>query len=88
MSFTDLIGVLGVVAYLASYFLLQIERLRFDDYHYLFLNVLAAILIIISLLSEFNLSAFLIEVVWVVISVYGLVRRWQNDARSQASARC
>lgn len=82
MSFADLVGVVGVALYLVSYFLLQIEHLRFDDYSYLVLNILAAFLIIISLISEFNLSAFLIEVVWAMISFVGVVRRWLRGRRA------
>jgi len=78
MSVSDVIGVIGVLLYLVTYLLLQIERLRFDDYSYLTLNALAAILIIVSLIEEFNLPAFLIEVAWVSISLMGIVRRRQN----------
>ena len=78
MSFADAIGVLGVLLYLVSYFLLQIERLRFDDYSYLVINMLAAVLIIVSLVSQFNLSAFLVEALWVIISVVGIIRRRQR----------
>lgn len=87
MGFADAIGVLGVLLYLVSYFLLQIERLRFDDYSYLVINMLAAILITISLISQFNLSAFLVEVLWAIISVVGIVRRWQRDRSDDVSNR-
>jgi hypothetical protein len=79
MGLADAVGVVGVLLYLVSYFLLQIERLRFDDYSYLVVNMLAAVLIIVSLVSQFNLSAFLVEALWAIISVVGVVRRWQRD---------
>jgi hypothetical protein len=78
MGFADAVGVVGVLLYLVSYFLLQIERLRFDDYSYLVINMLAAVLIIVSLVSQFNLSAFLVEALWVIISVVGIIRRRQR----------
>ena len=87
MSFADAIGVLGVLLYLVSYFLLQIERLRFDDYSYLVINMLAAVLIIVSLISQFNLSAFLVEVLWAIISVVGIVLRWQRDRSGDVACR-
>ena len=83
MSVSDVIGVVGVLLYLATYFLLQIEKLRFDDYSYLALNALAAVLIGISLVEEFNLPAFMIEVAWASISLLGIVRRLQSDASRQ-----
>ena len=87
MDFHDVIGLLGVLLYLVSFFMLQIERLRFDDYSYLAINIVAAILIMASLYEQFNLSAFLIEVVWAMISIMGVVRRIHRDRRSIIS-RC
>jgi len=86
MSVADAVGVLGVVLYLVSYFLLQIEMMRFDDYSYLLINMAAALLIIFSLISQFNLSAFLVEVLWVMISVIGIARRWYRDRNAAAQA--
>jgi hypothetical protein len=40
--------------------------------------MLAAVLIIVSLVSQFNLSAFLVEALWVIISVVGIIRRRQR----------
>ncbi len=81
MNLHDMIGIVGVTLYLVSFFLLQIEQLRFDDYAYLFINIVAAILIMISLYAQFNLSAFLIEVVWAMISMMGVARRLRRDRR-------
>jgi len=41
---------------------------------YSLLNALGASLIILSLLDNFNLSAFLMEAFWVLISLVGVVR--------------
>jgi len=38
------------------------------------LNAVGASLIIISLIFNFNLSAFVMEAIWVVISLFGLYR--------------
>ncbi len=71
----DLIGNAGVVAILATYALVQLDRMAVRDLSYSMLNALGAVFILISLMFDFNLSSFVIEVVWLVISVYAIVRR-------------
>ena len=70
----DLIGNLGVLLMVIAYLLLQLEKLSGSALSYLLLNAIGAILVIISLLFRFNLSAFLMEVFWLLISLYGLAR--------------
>ena len=59
----DLVGNLGVLCVLSTYFLLQAGRLRADDLRYGALNAF-----------DFNLSSFVIELCWFSISVYGMAR--------------
>ena len=70
----DLVGNLGVLCVLSTYFLLQAGRLRADDLRYGALNALGAVLIGVSLTVDFNLSSFVIELCWFSISVYGMAR--------------
>ncbi len=70
----DLVGNVGVVMVLLCYFLAQAGRLGPEDLAYSLLNGLGAVLIMISLAYTFNLSSFIIEVAWLSISVYGLMR--------------
>lgn len=42
------------------------------------MNALGAALVIISLCFDFNLSAFVIEAFWVVISLVGIGRWWRK----------
>lgn len=57
-----------------AYLLLQLQRISSTAVSYLFLNVIGAVLVIISLTLRFNLSAFLMEAFWLFISLYGLAR--------------
>lgn len=68
----DIVGNIGVVCFLAGFFLLQKERLRHDDLVYLGLNLSGAVLLMGSLLIHWNLSAFLLEAAWALISMYGI----------------
>lgn len=61
----------------AMYFLLQTGRIRPQNLHYSLWNAVGSALIIVSLFFEFNLAALLIEIFWVAISLYGMVRAWR-----------
>lgn len=71
----DIVGNIGVVCFLAAFFLLQKERLRHDDMAYLLLNLAGAVLLMISLLIHWNLSAFMLEAAWGCISMYGIYKK-------------
>ena len=64
---------------LISYFLLQMERLSGSDLAYSAANGLGAALILISLVVDFNLSAFIVEAFWLAISLLGILRYFHNQ---------
>ena len=70
----DLAGNIGVLMMVIAYLLLQLDRLSSSAVSYLLLNALGAILVIVSLMVRFNLSAFLMEVFWLLISLFGLAK--------------
>lgn len=74
VSLTDAIGFVGVLLILTAYFLLQTERLSTQQLSYQILNGLGAALVLVSLCFTFNLSAFIIEIVWLLISLYGAAK--------------
>jgi hypothetical protein len=76
----DFVGNVGVVVLMITYLLLQLNRLRSDDLSYSLLNAIGASLIVVSLLVNFNLSAFLMEVFWVLISFVGIYRYFRFKA--------
>jgi hypothetical protein len=81
----DFIGNIGVVVLMAAYLMLQLNKLRSDGLAYSVLNAAGASLIVISLLYDFNLSALLMEVFWILISFVGIYRYFRLKAlRSQA----
>jgi hypothetical protein len=55
--------------------LLQLNRVASNALSYLIANALGAMLILLSLSVEFNLSAVLMEIFWLAISLLGLLRR-------------
>lgn len=73
-AFYDLIGAVGVALIILTYFLLQLEKIKGESMLYSLLNAAGAGLIIFSLYFSFNLSAFLIEFFWLLISLFGIGR--------------
>lgn len=67
-------GLLGVISYIGAYAALQSGLLRSNGYAYAGANLAAASLVLLSLTSDFNLSAAISQIVWIIISVFGLVR--------------
>lgn len=78
----DFAGNIGVALMVLGYLLLQAERVRSSDLSYSLMNGIGALLVVVSLFYRFNLSAFLVEVFWLLISVYGLIK---FAARSRAT---
>ena len=70
----DLIGCLVAILVLIAYAFLQMGKLKSNGILYSFLNFVAAIMILISLFYSWNLAAFVMEVAWMMISTYGIVK--------------
>ena len=73
-AFYDIIGTIGVATIILTYVMLQTERIKSESLLYSILNGLGAALIVFSLLYSFNFSAFIVESLWVLISIYGIVK--------------
>jgi len=78
----DLVGNVGVVVLMMAYLMLQLNKLRSDGLAYSLLNAIGASLIIVSLVVDFNLSALLMEVFWVLISFVGIYRYFRLRAQT------
>lgn len=76
----DFVGNVGVVILMITYLMLQLNKLPSDGLAYSLLNAIGASLIVISLLFDFNLSALLMEVFWVLISFVGIYRYFRLKA--------
>jgi hypothetical protein len=74
LNWFDLAGFIGVVLIVIAYLLLQLNKLPSSAPSYSLLNALGALLVIGSLIFNFNLSAFLMEAFWFLISLYGLLK--------------
>jgi len=74
MHWYDIAGLVGVLLILIAFFLLQAGKLRGDALEYQLMNAVGALAVLISLFYAFNLSAFLLELLWLLVSIYGIAR--------------
>lgn len=74
VSIVDIIGSVGVVVIIVTYFLLQTERIRSESLAYSALNAAGAAMIAFSLVFDFNFPAFVVEIFWLLISLYGIFK--------------
>lgn len=70
----DIAGLVGVVLIVIAYLLLQLGKLPSSSPSFSLLNALGALLVMVSLVFDFNLAAFLMEAFWFLISLFGLLR--------------
>jgi len=75
----DILGTAGVAVIVITYILLQIERIRSEQLIYSLLNALGAAFILISLYYSFNLPSFIVELFWLVISIFGIGKYLMRD---------
>lgn len=74
LNWYDAAGFTGVILIIVAYLLLQLNKLPSSSPLYSGLNAIGALLVIVSLLFDFNVSAFLMEAFWFLISLMGLAR--------------
>ena len=84
----DWAGFIGVVLVLLAFLLLQAHKLHGNGLTYQLMNVLGALGVALSLLfGAFNVSAFALELAWMAIGVFGIVRsaRRRREGRETKS---
>lgn len=71
----DWAGFIGVVLVLLAFLLLQAHKLHGNGLAYQLMNVFGALGVTLSLLfGSFNVSAFALEIAWMAIGIFGIVR--------------
>ena len=68
----DILGTIGVGFIIVMYAMLQLGKISAERPAFSAFNALGAVFILVSLTYEFNLSAALMEGVWLMVSLYGL----------------
>lgn len=81
----DWVGIAGTLMILGAFFLLQAGRISGTGLTYQLLNLFGAAGVLVSLLGQFNISVFVLEIAWMAVSVFGIVRTLRR--RQEASPR-
>jgi amino acid transporter len=71
-SLPDLIGYAGVLMVLVAYSFLQARKMDGNGVWYPLINLIGAILILISLTYKPNMPAIVMEAAWAVVSIVGI----------------
>jgi hypothetical protein len=85
-TWADAVGNLGVLLVLGAYLGLQLGRMEARGPGYSACNAVGAVLLLVSLTVNFNLSSVIIEIFWLAISLVGLGRYWRQRRSRQAGA--
>lgn len=75
MGFADIIGLVGVAAYVAAHFAVQVLGVHPASRVPLALNVIGPVCLIVSLMQTFNQASFLAQCFWLVVTLAGWWRR-------------
>ncbi len=85
ISIWEVCGLCGAMLYAFSYLLAAFDRLPSQSPLYYLSKLVAAVLVMISLIHSFNLASVVIQLFFIAISVIGICRHL--DARRRARAR-
>jgi len=81
VSIHDVVGTVGVALIVGSYFLLQVERVQSGSLGYSLANAAGAALILVSLAYDFNFSAFVVELFWLLTSILGVFMTLRRERK-------
>jgi len=78
ITFADVVGTVGVLIIVLAYLLLQVERINPKSLEYSLSNAIGSIMILYSLMEHWNLASVVIEVFWIMISLYGVYKYFRR----------
>jgi len=82
MAWYDIIGTVGVGLIIVAYAAVQGGRMKSEQLSYSITNLVGAGMILISLRYNFNLASVIIEVFWILISIWGIVLWLKRRSRN------
>jgi len=74
----QVIGFVGMIFIVFAYFLLQTGTYDTQSLKFQLINLIGAVLLLISLCVHFNLGSFIIEVFWIIITLYGIYKNYKE----------
>lgn len=83
LTIVDAIGSFGALIVVSAYFATQMRMMNSDDLAFPVVNLLGSVLIVYSLVYNFNLASMLIEGFWILISVIGIIQYFRLRKMSE-----
>lgn len=83
MDIYQFLGFVGMVFIVYGYLLLQTGKCDNSSLKFQFINLIGAILLLISLFVHFNLGSFIIEVFWIIITIYGIYKIQKDKKKKE-----
>ena len=74
----DAISILAILFFLTPFVLLQLHKISSQNPLYSLMNFIGSVLILVTMNRDFNLAAFVCNIVWCVFSLYGILRGWSK----------
>lgn len=74
MTVFDVIGLVGVGLIVVAYILLQADKISAANPWFSVVNAAGSAMVLVSLWFEFNLAAAVVEIFWLIVSLFGLWR--------------
>lgn len=71
------IGMIGMALVVFAYLAVERDWLNNKEVKFYVINLIGAILLLISLLINFNLGSFVIEIFWITISMMGIINHYK-----------
>lgn len=82
----QVVGVLGFIIYISAFSAVQLEWMNGNGMAFSLANTLAAVLVAISLIADFNLASALIQGSWIVIGLAGVAMRSFRTSAGKAGS--
>lgn len=79
------IGIVGAVICVIAYMLIILERIDPKGVAYCALNGVGGVCLLISIAAEYDVGdtgGLLVEVCWIIISIYGIVKAQKRDKQN------
>ncbi|MEM6385751.1 MAG: hypothetical protein AAF718_05890 [Pseudomonadota bacterium] len=84
ISASEAFGLSGAILYSVGYVLSAYDKLPSQSPIYYATKLLAAVLVLISLVQDFNLASAVIQVFFITVSLVGIIRHFSPQRRGQA----
>lgn len=78
MSLYEITGMVGVAFAIAGYAASQLRVIRSDMWQFPAANLVCCTLVGVSLIDRWNFPSFVLQVMYAIVSSYGLIRCWRG----------